>query len=147
MRCRARSSIQSGAMLIAPGRCPIANDNGDSASTRTKSAPPSIRSRSSSREIVANSTVTKTVCRRECRLRKCEGRRTWSSIDNSPLRGSLATLLQSVVARQRHLVVAHLFDVVHERPDRLEEGAEFRALAEARKMSVLRVPLDPNNAL
>jgi len=45
------------------------------------------------------------------------------------------------------LVVSHLLDVVHERPDRLKEAPELGALTEAREMSLLGVPLDPNDAL
>src|SRR5919202_3552123 len=56
MRLRARSSIHSGVMLTAPGRCDIAYAIGESASTSTKSAPLSISRRRLSRSIGVTAT-------------------------------------------------------------------------------------------
>src|SRR5262245_58885639 len=50
-------------------------------------------------------------------------------------------------AREKYLVVAQLLDGVHERPDRLKEAAELRALAEAVHVSLFRLPLDANDLL
>src|SRR4029453_14092047 len=50
-------------------------------------------------------------------------------------------------ARERHLVVTHLLDVVYERTDRLEQASELGALSETGKVSLLGIPLDPNDML
>src|SRR4051812_24095227 len=54
---------------------------------------------------------------------------------------------RSAAAGQRHLVVAHLLDVMDERSDRAQERPELGARAEAAHVPLLRIPLDPHDML
>src|SRR5262245_40447288 len=85
------------------------------------------------RSRAGSATVTEPILESLCNSRKCDREHADSS--------------SAASARESHLVVTHLLDVVHERANRLEEVPELSALPKTRHVPLLGVPLDPDHVL